>query len=86
MADNPVTVQLPADLPEDWVENQIVAPEGQSAGLSQQHGYNYLMEQVNAAQTAASQIGGAFSGLATTEDVNGTLKATIQVTYNGGES
>ncbi len=32
MADNPITVNLPADLPEDWVENQIVAPEGQSVG------------------------------------------------------
>lgn len=85
MADNPITVNLPADLPEDWVENQIVAPEGQSVGLDQQHGYNYLMEQVNAAQTAASQIGAAFSGLATTEDVDGTLKATIQVTYNGAQ-
>ena len=68
MAENPINVSLPADLPEDWVENQTVAPEGQSAGLSQQHGYNYLMEQVNNAQTAASQIGAAFSGLATTEE------------------
>ena len=85
MADNPITVSLPADLPEDWAENQIVAPEGQSVGLDQQHGYNYLMEQVNAAQTAAVQIGAAFSGLATTEDVDGTLKATVQVTYNGAQ-
>lgn len=64
MAENPITVNLPADLPEDWAENQIVAPEGQSAGLTRQHGYNYLMEQVNNAQTAATQIGEAFSGLA----------------------
>lgn len=85
MAENPITVNLPADLPEDWAENEIVAPEGQSVGMTQQHGYNYLMEQVNNAQTAASQIGEAFSGLATTEDVNGTPKATIQVTYNGAQ-
>lgn len=84
MADNPITVSLPADLPEDWAENQIVAPEGKSAGLSQQHGYNYLMEQVNAAQAAASQIGEAFSGLATQTDLDGTLKATVQVSYNRG--
>lgn len=84
MAENPITVSLPADLPEDWAENDIVAPNGADAGLTEQHGYNYLMEQVNAAQTAASQIGAAFPGLATTEDVDGTLKATIQVTYNGG--
>lgn len=82
MAENPITVPLPADLPEDWAENQIVSPDG--AGLTEQHGYNYLMEQVNNAQTAVSQVGAAFSGLATTEDVDGTLKATIQVTYNGG--
>lgn len=84
MADNPITVNLPADLPEDWAENQIVAPEGQSVGLSQQHGYNYLMEQVNNAQTAAIQIGAAFSELATMEDLGGMLTAQIQVTYNGG--
>lgn len=86
MADNPITVSLPADLPEDWAENDIVAPEGQSAGLTQQHGYNYLMEAVNNAQTAASQIGEAFSELATMEDVDGTLKATVQVSYNEGVS
>lgn len=85
MAENPITVNLPADLPEDWVENQIVAPEGQNVGLSQQHGYNYLMEQVNNAQTAASQIGEAFSGLATTENLDGMLTAQIQVTYNGAQ-
>ena len=41
-----------------------MAPDGQSVGLSQQHGYNYLMEQVNNAQTAANEIGAAFAGLA----------------------
>lgn len=84
MADNPITVSLPADLPENWAENQIVAPEGQSVGLSQQHGYNYLMEAVNNAQTAASELGEAFPSLATQADLDGTLKATIQVSYNGG--
>ena len=84
MAENPITVSLPADLPEDWAENDIVAPSGADAGLTEQHGYNYLMEQVNAAQTAASQIGSAFSGLATTGDVSGMLTAVPQVTYNGG--
>ena len=84
MADNPITVNLPADLPEDWAENDIVAPEGQSVGLSQQHGYNYLMEAVNNAQAAITQVGEAFSGLATQTDLDGTLKATIQVSYNGG--
>lgn len=81
---NPLPTPLPADLPENWSLGQIVSPAGTDVGLTQQHGYNYLMEQVNAAQTAASQIGEAFSGLATQTDLDGTLKATIQVTYNGG--
>ena len=84
MADNPITVPLPADLPEDWEANDIVAPDGADAGLSEQHGYNYLMEQVNNAQEAITQVGEAFSGLATQTDLDGTLKATVQVSYNGG--
>lgn len=81
MAENPISVSLPADLPEDWVENQIVAPEGQSVGLDQQHGYNYLMEQVNNAQTAARQLGEAFSNL-TAADVGA---APIQMFQSGGD-
>ena len=41
---------LDGGAPEDWTSGQIVAPSGADAGLSQQHGYNYLMAQVNAAQ------------------------------------
>lgn len=63
MAENPVKTPLPADLPTDWAYGQTVAPSGAEAGLSQQHGYNYLMQQVNAAQQAAKEIGQAFSGL-----------------------
>ena len=65
MAENPIKTPLPADLPEDWTGGQTVAPTGAEVGLSEQHGYNYLMEQVNAAQTAAKEIGEEFSGLAT---------------------
>lgn len=54
MAD-PVTT-LPADLPEDWTEGQIVAPEGASVGLTQQHGYNYLNKAVNDAQKGINEI------------------------------
>lgn len=71
-----ITVPLPADLPTDWEANDIVAPNGAEAGLSEQHGYNYLMEQVNNAQTAISQTAQAVE----TE----TLQAVVQVTYNGG--
>lgn len=72
-----ITVPLPADLPTDWEANDIVAPNGAEAGLSEQHGYNYLMEQVNNAQTAISQTAQAVE----TE----TLQAVVQVTYNGGD-
>ena len=46
MAENPIKTPLPADLPEDWTGGQTVAPTGAEVGLSEQHGYNYLMEQV----------------------------------------
>ena len=64
MADNPITVPLPADLPENWTYGQTVAPTGGEVGLSKQHGYNYLMEQANATQKAVKEIGEAFSGIA----------------------
>lgn len=51
-----VTVPLPADLPENWLAGQTVAPTGEEVGLSQKHGYNYLMQQVNNAQTAAKEL------------------------------
>ena len=64
---NIVNPNLPADLPTDWTTSQYVSPNGSEVSLSQQHGYNYLMEQVNAAQTAvntlAEQAQEAVSGL-----------------------
>ena len=66
---------LPADLPEDWNNSQYVSADGLVAGLTTKHGYNYLMEQVNAAQTAvntlAEQAQEAVSGLE-----SGALTAT----------
>ena len=47
MAVNPITTPLPADLPTNWTYGQTVAPAGSDAGLTEQHGYNYLMEQVS---------------------------------------
>ncbi len=63
MADNPITVPLPQDLPQNWTYGQTIGPQGTDVGLTQQHGYNYLMQQVNAAQQAAQELGAAFSGL-----------------------
>ena len=49
-------IPLPADLPENWTSGQIVAPTGAEAGLDEQHGYNYLMRQVNNAQRAVKAL------------------------------
>lgn len=49
-------IPLPADLPENWTSGQIIAPTGEEAGLDKQHGYNYLMKQVNNAQKAAKAL------------------------------
>lgn len=72
MADNPITTPLPADLPTNWAYGQTVAPTGAEVGLTRQHGYNYLMEQVNAAQSAANLLGAAFEGLVEV-DANGKI-------------
>lgn len=64
MAEKPVTQNLPANLPENWTEGQIISPGGTEAGLDQQHGYNYLMSQVNNAQKAIKEINDAFENLA----------------------
>lgn len=83
-AQNPIPTPLPADLPENWSIGQTVSPAGTDAGLTQQHGYNYLMEQVNAAQEAVNTIGEAFTDLATVEDLEDTetdlsgLQTTVQ--------
>lgn len=63
MADNPITVPLPQDLPQNWTYGQTIGPQGTDVGLTQQHGYNYLMKQVNAAQQAAQELGAAFPDL-----------------------
>lgn len=49
-------IPLPADLPENWTSGQIIAPTGAEAGLDDQHGYNYLMKQVNNAQRALKAL------------------------------
>ena len=51
-----ISVSLPQDLPENWNENQYVSPGGTEVGLTEKHGYNYLMKQVNAVQKAAEEL------------------------------
>ena len=43
--------KLPADLPENWTQGQTISPNGTEVGLTEKHGYNYLMKQVNDTQT-----------------------------------
>ena len=68
---NPIQPPLAADLPTNWQPNQIVSPDGVSAGLSEQHGFNYLMEQVNAAQQGVNALGQAINGLPEPDEVGG---------------
>lgn len=63
MADKPISTVPSADLPENWALNQIVAPNGGDVGLSEQHGYNYLMKKVNAIAAALSLVNNAFAEL-----------------------
>lgn len=82
MANRPLKSNLPADLPDNWTNGNIVAPEGSSVGLSNQHGYNYLMQQVNAAQTAANTINAAFDGLASSNQLPSQNKLVYTLGYS----
>lgn len=62
--------KLPADLPENWTRGQIVSPNGTETGLTEQHGYNYLMKQVNNTQTEVNNINGALPDVAQQATVN----------------
>ena len=69
-------IPLPADLPENWTSGQIIAPTGEEAGLDDQHGYNYLMKQVNNAQKAATALN---AGKADTQTVNEALAEKLDL-------
>lgn len=60
---NPINPAVVADLPENWTYAQIVSPNGTEAGLTTQHGYNYLNSKVNEALTAINTLGGAFANV-----------------------
>ena len=76
---------LPADLPEDWTSNQKISPNGTEVGLSEQHGYNYLMKQVNDTQGAvnniSTEIGTALEGVAQ-ETTSQSIKTDTQTIIN----
>lgn len=56
--------KLPADLPENWTRGQLVSPNGTEVGLTEKHGYNYLMKQVNNTQTEVNNINTALTDVA----------------------
>lgn len=51
-----ISVSLPHDLPQNWNDSHYVSPGGTEVGLTPQHGYNYLMQMVNAVQQAAIEL------------------------------
>lgn len=51
-----IKTPLPKDLPDNWRDTQYVSPNGAEVGLSPQHGYNYLMRQVNNSQKALEEL------------------------------
>lgn len=62
--------KLPADLPENWTQGQTISPNGTETGLTEQHGYNYLMKQVNNTQTEVNNINDALTDVAQQATVN----------------
>lgn len=85
MANRPIQTPLPADLPTNWSNGQTVAPSGASVGLGTQYGYNYLMQQVNAAQQGVNSINAAFDGLAEGSDLPTATEIVYSLTaaYSG---
>lgn len=76
---NIITEELNHDLPENWTDNQYVAPEGADVGLTEQHGYNYLMKQVNNTQRAVNELDAGYGNMDTkigsTTDTGGSATA-----------
>ena len=76
---NITTTELPHDLPENWTDTQYVTPGGTEAGLTEQHGYNYLMKQVNNSQKAINELDAAYGDVSTRigapADTGGTATA-----------
>ena len=62
--------KLPAELPENWTRGQLVSPNGTEVGLTEKHGYNYLMKQVNNTQTEVNNINTALTDVAQQTTVN----------------
>lgn len=69
MADKPIKSPNLPELPTDWKMGQIVSPNGTETGLTEKHGYNYLMQVVNQQAEYIKTMNDAFAGLAKLEDL-----------------
>ena len=95
MANKPIPTPLIADLPEDWEINDTLSPSGTDVGLTEQHGYNYLMGKVNEAVEAINTLNDGFentggftlmeTSIPTADRQPNTLYGLILGNY-GGES
>ena len=49
MANDPSmsTTNINDDLPTNWSDDQVISPNGVEVGLTNQYGYNYLMNKIN---------------------------------------
>ena len=77
-----LTTPLPADLPENWANNQIIAPSGASVGLSEQHGYNYQSEAINKAQLGVNAALGNIAEIETSP-AGSAHSVGARLVYNG---
>ena len=63
MAERPLSAKLPADLPENWTNQQFISPYGLEVGLDKEYGYNYLNQQINETQKSVNKINTDFDYL-----------------------
>ena len=84
---------IEADLPENWVGANAITPSGTEAGLTPQHGYNYLMRKVNAALKAANFLNDAIENFDPGTDVAdaseteaGIIRVATQAEANAGSA
>jgi hypothetical protein len=68
MANRPIPTPPTADLPVDWVIGDAVTPVGTDAGLSAQHGYNYLNEKINEALNDVIALNEGFDNIPSKSD------------------
>lgn len=77
---------LPADLPTNWTQGQIISPNGTEVGLREQYGYNYLNEQVNNTQTEVNSLSTAQTSTLQQVNTLNTQVGNIQSQVNSNDT